>query len=211
MSFQLVLRPPLLGHHLVKATPLVATGYSTLRIRNCLNMDPQKSQKLVLDVKERLEREYTDLPVGRNGRDDEEMILWFLKDRKFSVDDAVSKLHKAIRWRHDFGVSDLSEESVKSSAETGKAYVHDNFDVNGRPVLIVDASKHFPQFDVFYYYYPRRLSQVLFVDAPFVFKPLWQLVKPMLKQYASLVRFCSAKEVREEYFTEDTLPASFRK
>lgn len=49
------------------------------------------------------------------------------------------------RWRHDFGVSDLSEESVKSSAETGKAYVHDNFDVNGRPVLIVDASKHFPQ------------------------------------------------------------------
>lgn len=50
----------------------------------------------MLDVKERLEREYTDLPVGRNGRDDEEMILWFLKDRKFSVDDAVSKLHKAI-------------------------------------------------------------------------------------------------------------------
>ncbi|XP_049366302.1 uncharacterized protein LOC125831160 isoform X2 [Solanum verrucosum] len=211
MSFQLVLRPPLLGRHLVKATPLVATGYSTLRIRNCLSMDPQKSQKLVLDVKERLEREYTDLPVGRNGRDDEEMILWFLKDRKFSVDDAVSKMHKAIRWRHEFGVSDLSEESVKSSAETGKAYVHDNFDVNGRPVLIVDASKHFPQFDVFYYYYPRRLGQVLFVDAPFVFKPLWQLVKPMLKQYASLVRFCSAKEVREEYFTEDTLPASFRK
>ncbi|XP_055828046.1 uncharacterized protein LOC129896217 isoform X3 [Solanum dulcamara] len=211
MAFQLVLRPPLLGRHLIKATPLVATGYSTLRIRNCLTMDPHKSQK---------------------------------------------------RWRHEFGVSDLSEESVKSSAETGKAYVHDNFDVNGRPVLIVDASKHFPQkqdpdedeklcvfliekalsrlpagkqdilgifdlrgfgtenadlkfltflFDVFYYYYPRRLSQVLFVDAPFVFKPLWQLVKPMLKQYSSLVRFCSAKEVREEYFTEDTLPASFRK
>ncbi|XP_004236232.1 uncharacterized protein [Solanum lycopersicum] len=262
MSFQLVLRPPLLGRHLVKATPIVATGYSRLRIRNCLNMDPHKSQKLVLDVKERLKREYADLPVGRNGRDDEEMILWFLKDRKFSVDDAVSKLHKAIRWRHEFGVSDLSEESVKNSAETGKAYVHDSFDVNGRPVLIVDASKHFPQkqdpdedeklcvfliekalsrlpagkqdilgifdlrgfgtenadlkfltflFDVFYYYYPRRVSQVLFVDAPFVFKPLWQLVKPMLKQYASLVRFCSAKEVREEYFTEETLPASFRK
>lgn len=49
------------------------------------------------------------------------------------------------RWRHEFGVSDLSEESVKSLAETGKAYVHDNFDVYGRPVLVVDASKHFPQ------------------------------------------------------------------
>ncbi|KAK4350548.1 hypothetical protein RND71_029861 [Anisodus tanguticus] len=264
MAFQLVLRPPV-GRHFIKATPLVANKpnvFRSLRIQNCVAMDPQKSQKLVLDVKERLEREYTDLPVGRNGRDDEEMILWFLQDRKFSVDDAVSKLHKAIIWRREFGVSDLSEESVKSIAETGKAYVHDNFDVNGRPVLIVDASKHFPQkqdpdddeklcvfliekaltrlpagkqdilgifdlrgfgtenadlkfltflFDVFYYYYPRRLGQVLFVEAPFVFKPLWQLVKPMLKQYASLVRFCSAKDVRGEYFTEDTVPASFRK
>ncbi|XP_060204607.1 CRAL-TRIO domain-containing protein C365.01 [Lycium barbarum] len=263
MAFQLVFRPPL-GRHLVKAT-LVANkphGYSSLCIRNCVAIDPQKSQKLVLDVKERLEKEYTDLPVGRNGRDDEEMILWFLKDRKFSVDDAVSKLHKAIRWRREFGVKNLSEESVKSIAETGKAYVHDNFDVYGRPVLIVNASKHFPQkqdpdedeklcvfliekalsrlptgkqdilgiidlrefgtenadlkfltflFDVFYYYYPRRLGQVLFVEAPFVFKPLWQLVKPMLKQYASLARFCSGKEVREEYFTEETVPASFRK
>ncbi|KAM0986190.1 hypothetical protein ACFX13_013650 [Malus domestica] len=27
-------------------------------------------------------------------------------------------------------------------AKTGKAYVHDFLDVNGRPVLIVDASKH---------------------------------------------------------------------
>ncbi|XP_055828045.1 uncharacterized protein LOC129896217 isoform X2 [Solanum dulcamara] len=233
MAFQLVLRPPLLGRHLIKATPLVATGYSTLRIRNCLTMDPHKSQKLVLDVKERLEREYTDLPVGRNGRDDEEMILWFLKDRKFSVDDAVSKLHKAIRWRHEFGVSDLSEESVKSSAETGKAYVHDNFDVNGRPVLIVDASKHFPQKQdpdedekLCVFLIEKALSRLpagkqdilgIFdlrgfgtenADLKFL---TFLLVKPMLKQYSSLVRFCSAKEVREEYFTEDTLPASFRK
>lgn len=43
------------------------------------------------------------------------------------------------------------------------------------------------QFDAFYYYYPRRLGQVLFVDAPFIFKPFWQLVKPLLKSYASLV------------------------
>jgi hypothetical protein len=46
---------------------------------------------------------------------------------------------------------------------------------------------YFGQFNVFYYYYPKRLSQVLFVDAPFVFKPIWQLTKPMLKSYASLV------------------------
>lgn len=41
-------------------------------------------------------------------------------------------------------MSDLSQDSVKSIAETGKAYVHDFLDVNGRPVLVVDASKHFP-------------------------------------------------------------------
>lgn len=28
--------------------------------------------------------------------------------------------------------------------ETGKAYVHDYLDVYGRPVLIVEASKHIP-------------------------------------------------------------------
>lgn len=52
-------------------------------------------QQLVLEVKEKLSQ-YDNLPVGKNGRVDEEMILWFLKDRKFSVEDAVSKLTKAI-------------------------------------------------------------------------------------------------------------------
>jgi hypothetical protein len=55
-----------------------------------------KILQLVLEVKEKLEKEYHSLPVGRNGRDDEDMILWFLKDRKFDVQEAVSKLTKAI-------------------------------------------------------------------------------------------------------------------
>ncbi|KAK7264963.1 hypothetical protein RJT34_32577 [Clitoria ternatea] len=228
----------------------------------CCNLPPkQHSHKLVLAVKEKLEKEHPSLPVGINGRDDEDMILWFLKDRKFSVEEAVSKLIKAIKWRQDFEVSKLTEEAVKDVAQTGKAYVHDFLDINDRPVLVVVASNHFPQaqdpadderlcvyliekalsklptgteqilgivdlrgfgaenadlkfltflFDVFYYYYPKRLAQVLFVDAPFVFKPIWQLVKPLLKSYASLVRFCSMEIVRKEYFTDQTLPPSFR-
>ncbi|KAL6007089.1 hypothetical protein ACLOJK_032585 [Asimina triloba] len=194
--------------------------------------------QLVVEVKKKLEREYPSLPVGSNGRDDVDMIHWFLKDRKYVVEDAVSKLSKAIKWRQEFRVSELSEESVKDIAATGKAYLHDFLDVNGRPVLVVVASKHFPtlrhdpieserlcvfliekalsklppgkaeilgifdlrgfspengdiQFlkfliDVFYTYYPKRLGQVLFMDAPFVFQPIWQLVKPWLKSYASL-------------------------
>lgn len=56
----------------------------------------KKKLQLVLAVKEKLEKEHHSLPVGRNGRDDEDMILWFLKDRKFSIDDAIYKLTKAI-------------------------------------------------------------------------------------------------------------------
>ncbi|XP_073144688.1 uncharacterized protein [Henckelia pumila] len=236
------------------------TQHFMLGIRNSY-VNPGNSHRLVAAVKEKLEKEYSSLPVGKNGRDDEEMILWFLKDRRFSVEDAVSKLTKAIRWRHEFGVSELSEESVKRVAESGKAYVHDYLDVYDRPVLIVDASKHFPGkqdmiedqqlcvymiekalsklpdgkqeilsiidlrefrtqnadlnfisfvFDTFYCYYPKRLGQVLFVDAPFIFKPFWQLIKPLLKSYASLVKFCSADDVRKEYFAAGKVPASFR-
>ncbi|KAK9278219.1 hypothetical protein L1049_027780 [Liquidambar formosana] len=247
--------------------PFTPPTFSTKPIRNCkfsvqnCILAPNESHKLVMEVKEKLERDHHSLPVGRNGRDDEDMILWFLKDRKFSVEDAIAKLTKAIKWREEFGVSELSEESVKSIAETGKAYVHDFLDVNDRPVLIVVACKHFPAmqdpiedeklcvfliekalsklpagkedilgifdlrgfgtenadlnyltflFDVFYYYYPKRLGQVLFVDAPFVFKPIWQLTKPLLKSYASMVRFCSVETVKKEYFTEATLPAEFK-
>ncbi|KAK9119776.1 hypothetical protein Scep_017869 [Stephania cephalantha] len=223
--------------------------------------EPIESRKLVLEVKEKLGRDYKGLPVGRYGRDDEEMILWFLKDRRFDVEAAANKLAKAIKWRQEFGVSNLSEDSVKHIATTGKAYVHDSLDVNDRPVLIVVASKHFPSekdrtenqklcvymiekalsklpdgkqeilgifdlrgfrkenadfefikflFEVLYCYYPRRLGHVLYVDAPFIFMPLWQLVKPLLKSYASLVRFCSAETVRKEYFIETTVPDAFR-
>ncbi|CAK7325060.1 unnamed protein product [Dovyalis caffra] len=230
-------------------------------VQSCSLSSNQSQKKLVVEVKEKLGRDYHSLPVGKNGRDDEEMILWFLKDRKFSVDEAVSKLTKAIKWRAEFRVSELSEESVKSIANTGKAYVHDSLDVYGRPVLMVVASNHFPAvhdpieneklcvfliekalqklpagkeqilgifdlrgfsnenadlkfltflFNVFYYYYPSRLGQVLFVEAPFIFKPIWHVAKPLLRSYASLASFCSVETLRKEYFTEETLPTNFR-
>ncbi|KAL8465518.1 hypothetical protein ACS0TY_034859 [Phlomoides rotata] len=235
------------------------TNVFNLRLR-CSSEAPQNAHRLVAQVKEKLKREHSTLPVGKCGRDDEEMILWFLKDRRFSVEETVAKLSKAIKWREDFRVSELTEESIKRVSASGKGYLHKHLDVHGRPVLIVDGSKHFPGeyevyedeklfiflvekaisqlpagkqdilviidlrrfqarnadlkfitfvFDVFYNYYPRRLSEVVFVDAPFVFKPFWQLVKPLLKSYASLVRFCSEKDVKQDYFTADTLPANF--
>lgn len=64
--------------------------------------------------------------------------------------------------------------------------------------------------DIFFTYYPKRLSQVLFVDAPWIFKPGWEMMKPWLKKYAALVRFVSADEVRRDYFTPETLPEDFK-
>uniref|UniRef100_A0A7N0VET8 CRAL-TRIO domain-containing protein n=1 Tax=Kalanchoe fedtschenkoi TaxID=63787 RepID=A0A7N0VET8_KALFE len=247
--------------------PPCRLSFSKLPIRrfsfsvHCSLAATDESQKLVLEVKDRLERYHETLPVGKNGRDDEDMILWFLKDRDYSVEEATERLAKAIKWREDFGVSELTEESVRNVAESGKAFVHDLLDVNDRPVLIVVASNHYPGmydrsedeklcvflvekalsklpagqerilgifdlrgfgtenadlkfltfvFDIFYYYYPKRLSQVLFVEAPFIFKQLWKITKPLLGSHASLVRFCSVQTVREEYFTENTVPTIFK-
>lgn len=67
------------------------------------------------------------------------------------------------------------------------------------------------QVDVFFTYYPKRLGQVLFVQAPWVFRPGWALVKPLLRKYAQLVRFVTVEDLEREYFTSETLPADFRK
>ncbi|KAG8638798.1 hypothetical protein MANES_14G063300v8 [Manihot esculenta] len=228
-SCQILGRPVIAPINLTK-TPSRNCYFS---VQNC-SLSSSQSHKLVSEVKDKLEKEHSSLPIGKNGRDDEDMILWFLKDRRFSVEEAVAKLTKAIKWRQEFGVSKLTEESVKSVAETGKAYVHDFLDVCNRPVLVVVPSKHLPDvhppvenerlcvflvekalaklpagkedilgvfdlrdfatenadlkyltfvFNVFYYYYPRRLGEV---------------------------RFCSMDTVRKEYFTEETVPANFR-
>ena len=66
------------------------------------------------------------------------------------------------------------------------------------------------QVDLFFDYYPRRLSQVLVVDAPWVFRPAWTVVRPMLRKYALLVRFVSRQELRAEFFDETTLPDCLR-
>lgn len=226
-----------------------------------LVVDSTEQIKFVQDVKSRLESMHPDLPVGKNGRDDDDLLLWFLKDRKYNVDAAVGKLVKALTWRRDFGVDTLTEDSVKGIAVTGKAYLHTSPDIEGRPVVVVVAANHVPArddlieseklciyliekalsqlppgkdkilgifdlrgftskngdlkfvkflVDVFFNYYPKRLDQVLFVEAPFIFQPGWNMVKPWLKSYASLVRFCTVEVVRQEYFTADTVPLGFK-
>jgi hypothetical protein len=46
---------------------------------------------------------------------------------------------------------------------------------------------HARQIEAFFEYYPRRVGQVLFVEAPWVFTPLWHAIKPMMRKYGALV------------------------
>lgn len=61
--------------------------------------------------------------------------------------------------------------------------------------------------DAFFKYYPRRIGEVLLVDAPLIFRPTWMIAKPMLGKYAKLVRFVSSKEA-QSYFRPGEVPRS---
>jgi len=40
------------------------------------------------------------------------------------------------------------------------------------------------------------------VEAPFVFKPVWGIIKPLMGKYSSLVKFMKAKEANEFFESE---------
>ncbi|GER27353.1 Sec14p-like phosphatidylinositol transfer family protein [Striga asiatica] len=130
------------------------------------------------------------------------------------TESSVPEMAKRI-WRID-----LSEESVYRSAKTGKAYLHECLDVKDRPVIIVDASKHFPgeqepsedeKLCVFFIEkalakLPHGNQEILIV----IDLRKFQTQNADIKYVTFVVRFCTAKDVKEEYFTTNTVPASFR-
>ncbi|KAI9384612.1 hypothetical protein POPTR_012G088350v4 [Populus trichocarpa] len=90
-------------------------------VHDCLNIVLISLFKDNFIIKDKLGRDYHSLPVGKNGRDDEEMILCYFK---------IDQSH-CIQTVTIFVLSTV-------------IYVHDSLDVYGRPVLVVVASKHFP-------------------------------------------------------------------
>eukprot|EP00891_Asterochloris_glomerata_P004220 jgi/Astpho2/4220/Aster-05183 len=64
--------------------------------------------------------------------------------------------------------------------------------------------------DIFFTFYPKRLGQVLMLDAPWIFQPGWAVVKPWLGKYAGLVKFVKADELQSDFFTEDTFPTDLQ-
>ena len=72
----------------------------------------------------------------------DEQLRWFLLDRKLDVDAAKQKLETMLEWRREFGADSITTTDVAKEAATGKAYLHTQNDVFGRPVIVVRASKH---------------------------------------------------------------------
>ena len=70
-------------------------------------------------------------------------LMWHLLRRKLDVDAAAEKLVRMMEWRQGFlGGVTPTEADVAEEAATGKAYLHTRKDINGRPVIIVRASRH---------------------------------------------------------------------
>ncbi|KAK9815632.1 hypothetical protein WJX72_007170 [[Myrmecia] bisecta] len=103
----------------------------------------------------------------------------------------------------------LLEKAISELPEGGETILG-IFDLRG--FTSKNADLGFVRFlvDIFFTYYPKRLGQVLFVDAPWMFQPGWEMVKPWLKKYAALVRFVSRDQLRDEFFTPSTVPEDFR-
>lgn len=51
--------------------------------------------------------------------------------------------------------------------------------------------------------YPKRIGQVLLVDAPLVFKPVWAVVRPLLGKYAALVQFSTSRGLADYALPSD--------
>lgn len=97
-----------------------------------------------------------------------------------------------------------------SQLPPGKEQILGVFDL--RDFTMANADFAFAAFmiEAFFEYYPRRVGQVLMVDAPWVFQPAWQVIRPLLRKYAALVAFVSRDEIRSKYFTPETAPPDFR-
>jgi hypothetical protein len=83
-------------------------------------------------------------------------------------------------------------DSESSSVET----VVTVFDLEGfnTDSFDLDFLRFFAQ--AIFDYFPKRVSQVLLVDAPMFFKPMWSTAKPLLGTYGDIATFVNRREAQ---------------
>ncbi|KAI8470161.1 MAG: CRAL-TRIO domain-containing protein [Monoraphidium minutum] len=121
--------------------------------------------------------------------------------------------------RHVTGEFPLSEskrlcahvlDGAVASLPPGGEQMMGVFDLKG--FELKNADLQFAGFlvEAFFEYYPRRMGQVLMVDAPWIFQPSWAVIKPLLRKYAALVRFVDRATLEREFFEPGKLPEDLR-
>jgi hypothetical protein len=82
-------------------------------------------------------------------------------------------------------------------------------DLRGFSLAHVDLGFGAFVIEAFQVMYAGRAAQIVLVDAPYLFKWPWEMLKPLLRKYAGLVRFVSRAQLAADFFTPDTLPPAF--
>ena len=93
----------------------------------------------VIQVREQLRENHSDEISGVEN----DIVDWFIRDRKLDGEAALKKLVKYQSWRKEnFSQESLNAPSVIEEAKTGKAVLMKERDVLGRPVVLVTLIKH---------------------------------------------------------------------
>ena len=95
----------------------------------------------------------------------------------------VYQIDRALQRLYDSGSSSI--ETVVTVFDLD-GFNTDSFDL--------DFLRFFAQ--AIFDYFPKRVSQVLLVDAPMFFKPMWSTAKPLLGTYGDIATFVNRREAR---------------
>lgn len=79
---------------------------------------------------------------GRAALEQPALLWWFLRDRRFDVSEAASKIERCLLWRKEFRAERLGPELFGREMRSRKAYLHRHTDLAGRPVMVAFAHRH---------------------------------------------------------------------
>mmetsp|Transcript_5668 Transcript_5668/g.9976 ORF Transcript_5668/g.9976 Transcript_5668/m.9976 type:complete len:313 (-) Transcript_5668:793-1731(-) len=154
-----------------------------------------------VNAEKSLNKVYLHNATDNNGRK-----VFIMKSSKHQKTSDYTKILAAQRVVQD--VLDHAINEMESESNGQRECVLGILDLRGFGRQNADGALAEFLMDCFFKFYPKRMNELLLVDAPFLFRPTWAFVKPLLGKYSKMVKFVKASEVKE-YFEKDQIPAEF--
>lgn len=107
-----------------------------------LVLDAEDAWQKIAQVKQLLAPHNLPKFHSRTALEQPGLLWWFLRDRRFDVAEAASKIQRCLLWRKEFRTERLGPELFGREMRSRKAYLHRHTDLAGRPVLVAFAHKH---------------------------------------------------------------------